>query len=513
MPTPARYCTPPPHAWLSRPLTATAAPAAPRRPAADADAAQQALAERLPLDVHLTFLGAAGCVTGSKYALTLSSGPRRQQLLVDCGLFQGLKELRLRNREELPLEPADLAAVVLTHAHIDHSGYLPKLVRDGFGGPIYCTAATADLLAILLLDSARLQEEEAAFANEEGYSRHHPATPLYTVADAERVLPLLRAVPYNQPVDVAERVRVTFRDAGHILGSALVEMTVQGATQAKKLVFSGDLGRYDNPVLFDPTPVAEADVLVVESTYGDRQTRLQDPAAELARVVNEAVGRGGVLLIAAFAVGRTQTLLHYLRQLRREGRVPAVPVYVDSPMGVRVTHLFRHHPAAHRLGLGSPFDFDGLTFVTDQQQSKALNRLPGPAIILSASGMCTGGRIVHHLHHRLPRAQDTLLLVGYQAEGTRGRSLQEGQKQIKMFGDWVPVHCHVAELDGFSAHADRGELLRWLRGFERAPKRTFVVHGEPAAAASLAQTLRTERGWHNVVVPEYLESDVLFTGL
>ncbi|MCC3156692.1 MBL fold metallo-hydrolase [Hymenobacter sp. 15J16-1T3B] len=491
--------------------------AAPLTAAAATPAASQvelgAAAAAAGLDVRLTFLGAAQTVTGSKYLLTLTQGPRQQQLLVDCGLFQGLKELRLRNWTEPPVDAADLDAVVLTHAHIDHSGYLPRLVKDGFQGPIYCTEATADLLRIMLLDSARLQEEEAAYANAEGYSKHHPAQPLYSVTDAERVLLLLRAVPYGTPVPVAEHVQVTFRDAGHILGSAIVEMQVQGARQAKKLVFSGDLGRYDNPVLYDPTTISEADVLLVESTYGDRDTRLADPEAELARVVNAALDRGGVLLIAAFAVGRTQTLLYYLRKLRREGRVPLVPVYVDSPMGIRVTHLFGHHPTAHRLGPDNPFHFDGLTFVTDQQQSKALNRLPGPAIILSASGMCTGGRIVHHLHHRLPHPQDTLLLVGYQAEGTRGRRLQDGEQQIKMFGDWVPVRCHVAELDGFSAHADRTELLRWLQGFQHPPKRTFVVHGEPAAAASLALALREGAHWPNVVVPDYGDSAVLFTGV
>ncbi|GAA4385876.1 MBL fold metallo-hydrolase [Hymenobacter koreensis] len=492
---------------------ASSSPAAPEFALDSAAAPQAPEISQLPLDVNLTFLGAAHSVTGSKYVLTLEQGYRQQRLLVDCGLFQGLKELRNRNRESLPLVAADLEAVVLTHAHIDHSGYLPKLVKDGFRGPIFCTDATADLLGILLLDSAKLQEEEAAFANAEGYSKHHPAEPLYSVADAAQVLLLLRPVAYNEPVEVTEQVQVVFRDAGHILGSAIVEMTVRGAHQTKKLVFSGDLGRYNNPVLFDPTSVTEADVLLVESTYGDRETRIQDPEAELVRLVTEAVNRGGVLLIAAFAVGRTQTLLYYLRKLRREGRLPQVPVYVDSPMGIRVTSLFQHHPFAHRLGSDNPFHFDGLTFVSDQQKSKALNRLTGPAIIISASGMCTGGRIVHHLFHRLARPQDTLLLVGYQAEGTRGRSLQDGEKKIKMFGEWVPVHCHVEELDGFSAHADRAELLRWLQGFTKAPKRTFIVHGEPAAANSLAEALRKERGWSSVIVPEYRESDVLFSGI
>ena len=464
------------------------------------------------LKVSLQFLGAAHCVTGSKYLLTLEQGHFQQQLLVDCGLFQGLKELRLRNREPLAVAAADLEAVVLTHAHIDHSGYLPKLVQDGFQGPIYCTAATADLLAIMLLDSAKLQEEEASFANAKGYSKHHPARPLYTVADAQRVLPLLRPMAFGEPVAVTEQVIVTFRGAGHILGAAIVEMSVRGLEQTKRLVFSGDLGRYDNPVMFDPTPIAQADVLLVESTYGDRDTRLQDPEAELARVVHEALGTGGVLLIAAFAVGRTQTLLYYLRKLRAEGRVPPVPVYVDSPMGIRVTKLYPQHPDDHRLGHGSIFDFPGLRFVTEQQESKSLNALTGPAIIISASGMCTGGRIVQHLYHRLARPQDTLLLIGYQAEGTRGRRLQNGEPAIKMYGEMVPVRCHLAELDGMSAHADRSELLRWLGNFQEAPKQTFIVHGEPAAATALATTLRTERGW-NVTVPDYLDSAVLFDGL
>ena len=508
----ADFRFPAPATWLPHLTTQTIYPRS-ATPTAQPQVGQWTVPEQLPLDVSLTFLGAAHCVTGSKYLLTLEQNHQRRQLLVDCGLFQGLKELRLRNREPLPLSAADLEAVVLTHAHIDHSGYLPKLVKDGFRGAIFCTDATADLLEIMLLDSAKLQEEEADFANAEGYSKHHPAEPLYTVADAEQVLTLLQPVTYNESVDVTEQVQVTFRDAGHILGSASLEMTIKGAQQSKKLVFSGDLGRYDNPVLYDPTPIAEADVVVVESTYGDRDTRIQDPEAELARVVNEALGRGGILLIAAFAVGRTQSLLHYLRKLRQEGRVPQVPVYVDSPMGTRVTDLFRHHADAHRLGLNNPLRFDGLTFVSSQQQSKALNKLTGPAIIISSSGMCTGGRIVHHLSHRLPRPQDTLLLIGYQAEGTRGRSLQDGASQIKMFGKWVPVRCQVAELDGFSAHADRSELLRWLRGFKKPPKRAFVVHGEPVAADSLAQALRHDLGWPTVTVPEYRESDVLFTGI
>ncbi|SFP89529.1 MBL fold metallo-hydrolase RNA specificity domain-containing protein [Hymenobacter arizonensis] len=467
------------------------------------------------MDVSLQFLGAAHCVTGSKYLLTLDGGPAaRHQIMVDCGLFQGLKELRLRNREELPLTPADVDIVILTHAHIDHSGYLPKLVRDGFRGRIFCTEPTADLLSIMLLDSAKLQEEEAAFANKKGYSKHNPAEALYTQQDVERMLPLVESVAYNAPLALLDgALTLTFREAGHILGSASVELAVQGERQRKQLVFSGDLGRYDNPVMHDPAPVTQADVLLVESTYGDRNLRVDDPEAEVARVVNEALDRGGVLLIAAFAVGRTQTLLYYLKKLIKEGRVPQVPVFVDSPMGIRVSDLYPRHPTAHRLGHGNVFDFPGVKFVTESRESKGLNQRTGQAIIISSSGMCTGGRIVHHLFHRLPRPADTLLLIGYQAEGTRGHRLQEGETEIKMFGELVPVRCHVEHLGGLSAHADRQELLRWLGNFEQPPKHTFIVHGEPRAAEALAQTLRQEQGWPNVTVPDYLDKAVLFEGI
>jgi metallo-beta-lactamase family protein len=465
------------------------------------------------MDVNLQFLGAAHCVTGSKHLLTLQDAGTRHRVLIDCGLFQGLKELRLRNREELPLAPADVEIVILTHAHIDHSGYLPKLVKDGFRGRILCTEPTADLLSIMLLDTAKLQEEDAAYANKKGYSKHHPALPLYAPADVAQVLPLVESVAYDAPIVLlGGALTLTFREAGHILGSAIVELDVRGAHQHKRLVFSGDLGRYDSPLMHDPTAIPQADVLVVESTYGDRTTHLADPESVLARTVNEALDRGGVLLIAAFAVGRTQALLYYLKKLLAAGRIPPVPVYVDSPMALRVADLYPRHPNAHRLGHGNLFDFSGLHLVPEAEQSKALNQKTGWGIIISASGMCTGGRIVHHLHHRLPRPQDTLLLIGYQAEGTRGRRLLAGEQEIKMFGEMVPVRCHIEHLDGFSAHADRSELLRWLDQFQAPPQRTFVVHGEPPAAESLAATLR-QRHWPSVAVPEHLESVSLFEGI
>lgn len=465
------------------------------------------------MDVSIQFLGAARTVTGSKHLLTFDHAGQRRRVLVDCGLFQGLKELRLRNRDELPVPAAELDAVVLTHAHIDHIGYLPRLVQQGFRGRILCTHPTRELLEIMLLDSARLQEEEASYANQKGYSRHHPAEALYTVEDACRVFPLAEGFALDAPTSVTDGVTVTFREAGHILGSAIVELNVTGEREQKKLVFSGDLGRYDNPVLFDPAAISEADVLVVESTYGNRINRADDPEGELGQVINDAIARGGVLVVAAFALGRTQTLLYYLRRLRDAGRIPRIPIFLDSPMSARVTGLFPRYPDAHRFGLDDPFEVDGLRVVRDRWESKRLNQLPGPAIILSASGMVTGGRILHHLYHRLPRPHDTLVLVGYQAEGTRGRQLQEGAREVKLLGELVRVACHIEHLDGFSAHADRQDLLRWLNHFQHAPKRTFVVHGEPASAEALASSLRQTFGWNGVIVPEYLESDRLFTGI
>jgi len=328
-----------------------------------------------------------------------------------------------------------------------------------------------------------------------------------------QVLPLVDSLAYDAPISLlGGRLTLTLREAGHILGSAIAVLDVQGTHQRKRFVFSGDLGRYNNPVLYDPATIDQADVLLVDSTYGDHNTRLADPETELARAVNEALDRGGVLLIAAFAVGRTQALLYYLKKLLAAGRIPPVPVYVDSPMALRVTDLYPRHPAASRLDHGNVFDFSGFYLVAAVEESKALNQQTSWGIIISASGMCTGGRIVHHLHHRLPRAQDTLLLIGYQAEGTRGRRLQAGDKEIKIFGEMVPVRCHVEHLDGFSAYADRQDLLRWLDQFQPPPQRTFVVHGEPPAAEDLAATLR-QRHWPNVAVPEYLESAGLFESL
>lgn len=441
-------------------------------------------------------LGAAGTVTGSKHLLDTGT----HHVLLDCGLFQGLKPLRLRNRATPPLDVHRLDAVVLSHAHLDHTGYLPALVKHGFKGPVYCTAATADLARILLPDSAHLQEEEAERANRRGYSKHHPALPLYTVADAEAALELLTPRLYHRPFEAAPGIEITYRYAGHILGSATVTARLDGKAPAT-LVYSGDLGRWDQPVLMDPELIARTNVLLLESTYGDR-THAADPEAELARIVRETAERGGVLIIPAFAVGRTQEILWYLKRLEDRREIPVLPVYLDSPMAIDVTDLYRRHSDEHDVEMrkalaagGHPLTPSQLTLAHSPEESKAINTRSGPIVIISASGMATGGRVLHHLARRLPDRRTTVLLVGYQAAGTRGRSLQDGARTVRMFGQDVPVRARVETLDGLSAHADRDEILRWLRGFERPPTETILVHGEAGAAAHLAGTIHRTLGW------------------
>jgi metallo-beta-lactamase family protein len=419
-------------------------------------------------------------------------------VLLDCGLFQGLKDLRLRNWREPPFDPKTIDAVVISHAHIDHTGSLPLLVRRGYRGPIFCTPATADLLGVLLPDSAHLQEEEADRANRYGYSRHKPALPLYTAADAERALGQLERTGYGRPFPVAGDVSVTYRTAGHILGAATVDLRL-GA--GPRLVYSGDLGRYDRPILPDPDPISAADVLLLESTYGDRQ-HPTGTADELAKVVNEAAERGGALLVPAFVVDRTQEVLWLLQHLEEEGRIPVLPVYVDSPSATEVTEIYHRHveeqdgEMRRRIQDGKdPLKPGRIQFCRSVQESKKLNDLRGPVIIVSASGMATGGRILHHLAHRLPDPRTTVLLVGFQAQGTRGRSLQDGARTLKMFGEQVPVRARVETVHGLSAHADQAELLRWLGGFTRAPRTTYLVHGEPDAARAMAQAITTRYGW------------------
>jgi len=447
----------------------------------------------------LQFLGAAGTVTGSKHLVEAAG----RAVLLDCGLFQGLKKLRQRNWLAPPFPAAELDAVVLSHAHIDHSGYLPRIVREGFRGPVYCTPATAGLLEILLLDSAHLQEQDAKRANRLGYTKHRPALPLYDVADAKEALTHVESRSYGQRFEVAPGIEAVFRRAGHILGSASVELGLEARTT---LVFSGDLGRWGRPILRDPDPVRRADVLLVESTYGDR-VHAPDPAAQLARIVNDAVARGGTLLVPAFAVGRTQEIIWTLRQLEEAGRIPELPVFVDSPMAIDVTELYCRHPEDHDLEMSLLMDAKRCPLCCRQyhltrsvEDSKALDRMSGPMIILSASGMATGGRILHHLAHRLGDRRTTVLLVGYQAAGTRGRALRDGASTLRIHGADVPVRARVETLDGLSAHADRDEILRWLSAFEGAPRRTYLVHGEPQASAALAEAIRARLGWDGVEV-------------
>jgi metallo-beta-lactamase family protein len=455
----------------------------------------------------LRFLGAAGTVTGSKYLLEVA----RSRVLVDCGLFQGLKELRQRNWARFPVAPDAIHAVVLTHAHIDHSGYLPRLAKEGFRGPIYATPATGALLRILLPDSGHLQEEEAAYANRKRFTRHRPALPLYTREEAEKVLAQIRPMPYDDWTAVAEGVRVRPCRAGHILGSAILEVGLGSGRGERTVVFSGDLGRYGAPLLPDPTPVPEADYLLVESTYGDRRYP-EDPVEDrLAAAIQRAVGRGGVMLIPAFAVGRTQEVMYHLWRLEAAGRIPQLPVYVDSPMARDATDLYyefpdeldRHGLAALRAGRGALQSHD-FHLVDSVEGSKALNGMAGPAIIISASGMVTGGRILHHMRLRLPDPRNTILFVGFQAMGTRGRAIQEGAEAVKIHGEWVPVRAQVETMDGLSAHADADGIQQWLHGFRKPPRRTFIVHGEPQPARALQAAIATRRRW-DVRVPAHGE--------
>lgn len=456
----------------------------------------------------LQFLGAAGTVTGSKFLLDING----TRTMIDCGLFQGLKELRLRNWGTLAVNPASIASVLLTHAHIDHTGYLPRLVRDGFRGPVYATNATADLLKIMLPDSARLQEEDAEYANRKGFSRHHPALPLYTEQDAAAAIKLIHKIQYGENFRLNKFLSARFLPAGHILGSSFIELTTDGpGSPPLKLVFSGDLGRYDEPILNDPSPENEADYLLIESTYGDRLHERIDPKVRLAEIINSTAERGGKVIIPAFAVGRTQLLVYYLRELEDEGRIPTLPVAVDSPMGVEATRLYTRHREEHDIDMQrmvnlqrNPLATRNFTLVQGRGGSKLLNNVQGPGIIISASGMATGGRVLHHLARWLPDPASTVIFAGYQAAGTRGRRLQDGETEIRIHGETVPVRAHIESITSLSAHADADEIMRWLSGFKRPPRKTFVVHGESDSAAALRNRITNELGW-DAVIPTHEE--------
>jgi metallo-beta-lactamase family protein len=441
----------------------------------------------------LTFLGAAGTVTGSKHLIDLGT----HRVLVDCGLFQGLKELRVRNWAALPIEPRRIDAVILTHAHLDHCGYLPRLVGGGFRGRVFCTPGTSELCSLVLPDSAHIQEEDARHANRRGYSKHQPALPLYTELDAARALTQLQPVGYDRPVPVVPGLDVEFINAGHLLGSAYARIRVGDKTY----LFGGDLGRYGRPVLPDPSPVAEADVLLVESTYGDRLHETDDEGARLAATVNETTQRGGKLIIPSFAIGRVEEVLYWLRRLEHEQRIPVLPVYVDSPMAAGALQFYaqRLNELDGEMKAGarhvSTFSTERLIVVASPQESAELVASTDPAIVIAASGMATGGRVLRHLAACLPDAKNTVLFVGYQAAGTRGRLLVDGVKQIKLLGEVVPVLAHVAAIDSMSAHADAGEIMRWLSNFTRPPSMTYLVHGEPKGLEALQKSIDTKLGW------------------
>ncbi|BDD07222.1 MBL fold metallo-hydrolase [Aureibacter tunicatorum] len=467
------------------------------------------------MDVRVRFFGGAETVTGSKYLLEIDD----KKILVDCGLFQGLKELRLKNWDDIPFNPAEVDLVVLTHAHLDHSGYLPKLVKSGYEGDIYCTEPSVDLLELLLKDSAKLQEEEAEFARKKGYSKHDNPQPLYNTADVKKVLPLLRGFGFGKTVNVSERISIVFHNAGHILGASIVEFIVRGEYQTKRIVFSGDLGPKEDPILYPPEKIKEADILFIESTYGNRVVERRKSNEDIHKIINETMDKNGVVLIPAFSVGRTQNILIELNQMFVNKEIPEVPIFMDSPMAIRATELYRKFDKYHKINKKN-YTVDkyfgglirNLNIVQSQEASEELNNFHGKGIIISASGMMTGGRILHHLYNRLRNTEDTLLIVGFQAEGTRGRKIIDGDKFVRIFGQEVPVMCRVENVKGLSAHGDQSELLDWTSGFESSPKMTFVVHGEKESSQTFAQVLNAKYGW-NTFVPKYGQSFELFKGI
>jgi len=452
----------------------------------------------------LTFLGAARTVTGSRHLLDVDG----RRILFDCGLFQGLKELRQRNWSPLPVPPESIDAVVLTHAHIDHTGWLPRLVAQGFKGPIHCTGGTADLCKLVLPDAAHIQEEDAKFANKRGYSKHHPALPLYTSEDAAEALSRLKPAAFGKKIAIGPGIQAEFINAGHLLGSSYVHVTRNGgqaqagvASTSAGILFGGDLGRYGRPILPDPSPGVEVDTLLVESTYGDRLHPAEDDGAALARIVADTFARHGKLFIPAFAIGRVEELLYWLFRLEDQKRVPVMPIYVDSPMAIKGIEYYQAR--TDELDPGIAFvgqHMRRFTAVSSANESKALVENDTPAIVIASSGMATGGRVVHHLLAGLPDDRNTVLFVGYQAAGTRGRNLIEGAKYVRMYGQDVPVRAKIAKVNGMSSHADAAEVIKWLRTFPRAPQATYLVHGELPAQEALKARITQELGWR-VEVP------------
>lgn len=451
----------------------------------------------------LTFLGAARTVTGSKYLLE-HAGTR---VLIDCGLFQGLKELRLRNWDAFPVPPQSVSAVVLTHAHLDHVGYLPRLVAQGYRGRIFCTGGTADLCRLVLPDSARIQEEDARQANRHGYTKHHPALPLYREPDALRAIAQLQPLGYDREIEIATAISVRFATAGHLLGSAYVVVKLAGGAT---VLFGGDLGRYERPVLPDPAAAVEADLVLVESTYGDRDHAPDDNGETLAKVIRDTSTRGGKVIIPAFAIGRVEELLYWVRRLEQERRIPVLPVYVDSPMAAEALRFYTARVAEldpdirpAQKGVAA-FGSTRFQTISTPKESQALTASQRSAIVISASGMATGGRVLHHMAAALPDPKHTMLFVGYQAAGTRGRQLVDGAREVRIHGCLVPVAAQVVKIDSMSAHADRGEILRWLRTLPHAPQRLCLVHGESGPMSALQIRVKEQLGW-DAVMPTHGE--------
>ncbi len=459
----------------------------------------------------LSFWGGVGTVTGSKYLLETD----RSRVLVDCGMFQGLKELRERNWQPPPFDPRSLDSVLITHAHIDHTGYLPRLVRQGFGGPVYCSRGTAELLKILLPDAGRLQEEDADYRNRHKISKHKPALPLYTEKDSFAALELLRPIPNTgERFEAAPGINADFRIAGHILGSSLVFVEIEGAGEdrnGRRVLFSGDLGHYDQPIIRDPEPPPACDYFLVESTYGNRLHTPANPKDELKRIINDAARLDAPVLIPAFAVGRTQELIYLIRELEDEQQIPVLPVIVDSPMAAAATVVYANRKEEHDEAYASvlarpqhPLRTHNMITASSRDESKRLNKLSGARVIVSASGMMTGGRVLHHALRILPDPDATIVFVGYQAAGTTGRRILDGAREVKMLGQTVPVRSRLEQIGGFSAHADWKEILRWLEGMQGTPRRAFMTHGEPEAATAMAGHIKERFGWA-VEVPQYGE--------
>lgn len=451
--------------------------------------------------MKLTFLGGVGTVTGSKYLLE-SNGKR---ILIDCGLFQGLKELRLRNWTTFPIAPRSIHAVLLTHAHIDHTGYIPLLVKNGFRGHIYATRATIDLCKILLPDSGHIQEEDARRANKYGYTKHEIALPLYTKEEALSSLKYFKPIEFGQSIEIFDDFRATWSRAGHILGASFI----QCENNRTRILFSGDIGRLHDPVMKPPVAIESTDYLVIESTYGDRLHELTNPIEKITQVINRTINRGGTIIIPSFAVGRTQSILYYLAKIKELGHIPEIPIYLDSPMAIDATEIMARYPHDHHLTPREYHDTCKIAqYVNTPEESKWVDSQSFPKIIISASGMATGGRILHHLKVFAPDPRNTIMITGYQAAGTRGATILDGHKEVKIHGEMIPIRSEVANISELSAHADYEEILTWMKNFQSPPKKTFITHGEPKASLAMKEHIEERFGW-TCNIPHYLSTEEL----